>query len=477
MSADGVADRRLHPATVPLRFLKSAPSTVLGIPAILGFATDVGIWRVVAGALTIALVTFVIGWVAWLRFRYGVGPEGIVIESGIFNRSRRSIPFERIQDVDIERTPLARVFGLAKLRIETGGADKDEGALDSVTLAEAERLKTVLKTRDAGAAAIVETAEAALFAMDVRRVLFAGVFNFSLAWLAAIFAAAHTLGDLLPFTLDDWAQMLGLSEGRAAERFTAPVIAAALLLAVILGTVSGLVATMLREFGFMLTRAPQGFRRKRGLLTKSEVTIPRRRVQLGLVKAGPVTRALGWWSLSFQTLGGQDAQGGKQAVAPFARRAEFAPILADAAPLRVPNETTLEPVSRRYVWKALILRAPFIAAIVVAGVIIPPALALLPVAVLLAAGAVLERRAHRYALDGDMLFVQRGFVTRALWLVPAASAQSVSVSRSWLQRRLGTATVLVDTPGASMLSDPRIVDLNEPRARELAAAVLARAPA
>lgn len=475
MMTETVADRRLHPGTVPLRFLKNAPSTVLGLPAFLGFATDIGIWRVVAGALAIALVSLVGGWIAWARFRYGVGPGGIVIESGILNRSRRSIPFERIQDVDIERGPLARLFGLAKLRIETGGADKDEGTLDSVTLAEAERLQAALKTRHAVMAdAATATDEPVIFAMDVPRVALAGLFNFSMVWLAGIFAAAQTLGDLLPFTLDDWAAMTGLSDGRAAERFTPGAIAAALVLALLLGTISGLVATMLREFGFTLALVAQGFRRRRGLLTKSEVTIPRRRIQLGLLKSGPISRRLGWWALSVQTMGAQEAEGGKQPVAPFARMNEVERVLAEARPLRLPAASAMTRVSRNYVWKAAITRAPLALLIGGAAVVTPFAWPLLPVVALLLLGAILERRAHRYALDRDLLFVERGFVTRRVWLAPAASAQTVSVSRSWLQRRLGTATLLVDTAGASLLSDPRIVDLREAVARDLAAEVVAR---
>src|SRR3546814_8824644 len=86
-----------------------------------------------------------VNWIIWSRFRYGVGPGEIVIEKGLLHRTRRSIPFERIQDVDIERGPLQRLFGLAKVKIETGGSGKDEGLLDSVTLAEADRLRGIIR--------------------------------------------------------------------------------------------------------------------------------------------------------------------------------------------------------------------------------------------------------------------------------------------------------------------------------------------
>src|SRR5687767_1132330 len=163
------------------------PGTVLALPAGLAIVSDRGLQWAIAVAALIALVMVLLNWLVWSRFKYGVGERDIVIESGILTRTRRSIPFDRIQDVDIERKLLARIFGLAKIRIETGGGGKDEGVIDSVTVAEADRLRAAVRARQ-GAARPEAEAEAAapdllegriLFAMDTPRVLLLGLFNFS----------------------------------------------------------------------------------------------------------------------------------------------------------------------------------------------------------------------------------------------------------------------------------------------------------
>jgi uncharacterized membrane protein YdbT with pleckstrin-like domain len=56
----------------------------------------------------------------------------------------------------------------------------------------------------------------------------------------------------------------------------------------------------------------------------------------------------------------------------------------------------------------------------------------------LLAGAVLRRRFHRYGRSGELLFVQAGWWRRQLWAVPIANVQSASISRSLLQRWLGS---------------------------------------
>ena len=484
MISDRVADRRTHPGTVLVRFLKEAPSSVLALPAALAFIADASLWRIVGIAALVAAAVLFFNWLAWLRFRYGVGEAEIVIESGILHRNRRSIPFERIQDVDIERSLLARLFGLAKVRIETGAGGKDEGVLDSVAMAEASRLREVVRAWHRGehagdavpraaptgdSAAIPEEQGRTLFRMNLERVLLLGVFNFSLIYIASLFAFLQAFDQWLPFDIYDPGRWIGLVDENLPRRFTVAAIAALLFIAVLLGFVAGVLRTVSRDYGFRLSLEGDRFRRERGLLTRTEVVIAKRRVQLALVRTGPLRRAFGWFALSFQTLGAGSDGSGLQVAAPFARRGEMEPILAETKGLRLPPPPELGMVSSRHVARALILNLAFpLGAILAASLRWPAALYLLALLPLLAAGAAVDRRFHRYALDGPLLFVARGVWRQQLWAVPLVNVQAVSLSRGPLQRRLGLATVSIDTAGAPALNGVRIIDLNLEAARRLA---------
>ena len=84
----------------------------------------------------------------WRRFEYRVGENEIRIDSGILNRTHRSIPFDRIQDVDITQGPVARLFGLARVKFETGGsAGEEEGVLQAILLERAEELRKLVRSR------------------------------------------------------------------------------------------------------------------------------------------------------------------------------------------------------------------------------------------------------------------------------------------------------------------------------------------
>ncbi|WP_230768897.1 PH domain-containing protein [Sphingomonas sp. Leaf4] len=472
-----VADtRRLHPGTIALSIVGQAPKQIPGLIALTAAFSrgHVAVAAAILGAGVVLLGVF--AWVRWRQFSYTIGAGELTIAEGLFHRSRRSIPFERIQDVSIEQKPLARLFGLARVKVETGGGDADEASLDSVTLVEAARLRGVL--RQGGTAATTtgpaEPKRVTVFAMPIGRVLTMGAFGFSLVWVGVLFAALNQLGDLIDFDWREVRDIAGIAREQAIGLVTPIFAALAFVAALLLGAISGIVRTLLVEYGFRLEREGDRLRRVRGLLTRTEVVVSLRRVQLALIERAMVSGRFGWSSLRFQTLGGSDDAGGRQGVAPFARDGEVAALLAEAGYPRF-DPLPLRPVAFGHVVRAGVLRGgvPLIA-IAVASIFLPLvafALLFLPIPV---GVALLVRRRHRYAIVGDSLQVMRGVLAKQAWIVPLARIQAVSVTRGPLQRLLGLATVRVGTAGARGMARPDIVDLAVEDADALARALLRR---
>ena len=206
---DGVP-RRLHPASLISRSLRILPQMLAGGVGYAAVIQREGFGRVLLFAALAVGIGFVGALLSWWRFRYTISPGEIVIERGILHRQRRIIPFDRVQDIAIERRLLARLLGTAKVKIETGGSASDEGHLDMIGLADAVTLRDKIRgwhgradTR-APEPETTESEEPLLFAMALPRVLFAGLFNFSLVFLAIIFGALQYLDDFGLFHLEDW---------------------------------------------------------------------------------------------------------------------------------------------------------------------------------------------------------------------------------------------------------------------------------
>jgi uncharacterized protein len=104
---------------------------------------------VLLGALALLLVG---GWVAWLVARQVSAiswvelDEEIVIRKGRMFRSLVSVPYGRLQYVDIQSGPLARALGIASCEIHTASPESG-GSLPGLPVAEAEALRSRLAAR------------------------------------------------------------------------------------------------------------------------------------------------------------------------------------------------------------------------------------------------------------------------------------------------------------------------------------------
>jgi putative membrane protein len=476
--------RRVHPLTVVIWFLKKAPQNVLGLPAIIGITSGRGLGWIALAAVGIGVASLVWTWINWRRFTYEVTDSELVIERGLLNRTRRSIPLERIQDVGIEQGPLSRIFGLAEVRVETGGGDKDEAVLDSVSLSEAARLRGALRGApvrpmvglDSGEdAAPVEDVLTEVFAMSPGRVLLLGLFSFSLVWIAALATGIQFLGDALGFGWDEIADMAETAQGEVTSRLNYSTGFGLFGLVVMLGVVTGVARTVLREWNFKLRAGIGRFRRTRGLLTRSEVVVAMRRIQLALIQRGPFRGLLGWNALSFQTLGGSNDPSGRQVMAPLARDFEVAAIV-ERAGLPPFERLPLRPVAPAHILRALVLAVPLPLLVIAAALLLTPfawlalILTLPPVLT-----ALLQRKFHRYALRSASLQVMRGVLAQRDWIVPVENVQVVTLRQGLIQRWLGLVTVEVDTAGAGMGATPAVVDValedGATLARDLAAGI------
>ena len=448
------------------------------------FATQ-GRWWIVA-VMAAMFAFFSIGslFLRWLKLEYRVGADELRIDSGFLSRTSRAIPFDRVTDVDLEQGPLHRLFGLAKVKLETGasaGGKEEEGVLHTISLARAEALREHIRNRRGRAAAAVSSEAAAegpsLYAMDVRRVLTAGFFNFSLAVIAGLFGASQTFGDALgfdPFERSFWLDLLSRSEPLRNLVLAHQIVAVigGTVLLILLGIGTGLVRTLLREYGFRLDRTDTGFRRRRGLLTLTDVTIPAKRVQAAILANGPVRERFGWWVLKLQSLA-QDGGKGDHVVAPLAREEEAASILETLGWPIAPATGAWLPVSRAYVISFIGI---FIPASLLAIIALP---FLGPIALLWLAGAALavltrwfDWRRTRYVQANGTLFIETGWWRHRRSIILTRKIQSVDLAENFWSRAFGICTLRLGVAGGSGFSDHHVPALTRAEAETLRAQLL-----
>lgn len=92
-------------------------------------------------------VSFIWAKLYYDSFKFELAAKGLKIEKGVIWKHYVTIPYERIQNVDIYRGPLVRLLGLSDLHVQTAGmsgAMITEGRIPALFPKDAEELREKL---------------------------------------------------------------------------------------------------------------------------------------------------------------------------------------------------------------------------------------------------------------------------------------------------------------------------------------------
>lgn len=461
---------RTHPLGLLIAFVTGLPQLIFPIVAVL-FGTarsDSGSSYTPLIIAAVLAVSLLFRWIAWMRFRFHLDDDDIRIEQGLINRTVRSIPYDRIQDVSIEQPVLAQLLGLGAVKFETGGGEGEDAKLSFVSMDRAGALRETIRARKADyvvTEAAVETAlvreTPPLFAMDNNRLITLGLYSFSLVIFAVLGGLAQQFDFLLPFEIWDFKHWMGMAEDRGvnidAIGTSARIIGAAfaLLALIALGFATGIIRTVLKEYGFRLDRTERGFRRRRGLLTKTDVVMPVNRVQAANIVTGPIRKRRGWHALKFVSLAQDSKEESDYMAAPLAKLDEIWSIAAEAGIMPPNADAEFQRGHFRWWLTGSVIVIPLILAAMAAVVIFAEAsfsrallLLLIPLGLLLF--GALEWRKFRYAEDALRLYVRRGWWRQQLTILPQVRVQSVEIAQSPLARLSGLVTLHFGIAGGTL---------------------------
>ncbi|OLZ41085.1 hypothetical protein A6E15_08830 [Natrinema saccharevitans] len=508
---------RLHPLSAVTLALQHG-ATGFSVPVLL-----VGLGSSVLDVDTGPLLALVpIGLVAgvgygiayYYRFTYEVTASTFDVSSGVFSRRSREIPYRRVQNVDISQGLFQRVVGLAVVSIETAGGGDTEATLRFVSEDEAERVRSEIRRltaatgertadpesdRPASNESIPSTDEPTapertredrsrgdaaptlLFDLETRELLLYAVTSFR--WGAAVFpiailvflGGADSGSGLVPAFVVDAARPFGgpaTLEGAAVG----PLLVLAAVTAVqwsLFTYVSSAIYTVANYHGFRLGRAGEDFVYERGLVQRYSGSIPAEKVQSVTVTENPLQRLVGYAGLWVETAGyGPDSGGGSQSAVPMAKRDRvyrFAENLTGAESPDFRSPPTL--ARRRYLGRYAIVAAVIVAVAfglaqvstfdrwyltAIVFLAVPPA-------------AYLKYANLGYVVGDEHLVIRSGFWKRRTTVIPYYRIQTVATRRSVFQRRLGLASLAVDTASSRTFAwgSPTIYDIDLETAREI----------
>ena len=453
--------RRLHPLTI----LKELGALAWALLAAVFFDWDFdfGLFsdQVASSENVIAVGVFVYAVARYLFTSYRVTREAVELKRGVLVRSFQSMPRERIQSVGTKTGLFARVVGVTT--VEVSAADAEDIQLSYVSEEASSYLRGILEP--AGTSGEEEGSEPVsikpLARLEASRILIFGLTEPGIAAALLVLGVTSALAGLFGWLI-------------------APIAAVALVTVPVVRT--------LALVDFKAWIEGDSVKVESGLLARRHSAAPRRRIQAIQVSRPLVRRWLGFETTTMATGDvsvDADSLVGVGMLAPLEPRGSWQALAAQLIGTVNLDERFLARSSRRTVRRSIV-RGVLIVAVVAVAVGAAAEVAgvgwLFPVGAvgLVGGGVVVSYSIARWvtmgwAMDGDHLMLRRGVVTRRTTIVPVAKAQDVTVRSTFFQRRLGLATVEVDTAGVNLAGRVLAVDLEEDIARELAARLAAAA--
>ncbi len=437
---------KLHPAAIAVLALDALreaalPIIVLLFAAVAGSGLDVAALQ--RGLLYLAIGVAgasLMGLLRWLSTTYSVDDGGVHSRSGFVRRKETTVPLSRVQGLDTVAGPVQRLFGVVAVHVQTaGGGAKGEIVLEAVGPEAVARLREAVRQRRPEldeAAPAVELPERRLSRRDgLIAALTAGQLGVILPVLAGgLQLLSSALND--SGSVDDAARLL--PDSAVGWELA---LAGLLVLAWGLSAAGSLVAFA----GFTVTRDGERLRIRRGLLQRTEVVIPVRRVHGVRVVEGLLRRPFGLAALRVEVAGYATEAAAARTLYPLLRRADVEPFLAELLPELADDPGHLTPPPARAARRYVLPRALGGAIVGGAACLIFPVVAWWPLllAPLAALDGWLDYRAAGWRLrDGRLAMSSRTLAWSTL-LTPAARLQEHAIAQTPLQRRSGLADVQV----------------------------------
>jgi putative membrane protein len=389
--------RRVHPLTIAINSLRAVPIVAVGWLLLTEGEARRGAPWLLGGLAVFAVVVVLASWLRWRRLSFCFDTDGdFRLDSGVLFRQERRVALSRLQSVDVVRPLVARLFGMAAVRIEVAGGREASAVVEFLPDDQAASLRAEVLARAAGVASDAPAAPEELLVQVPFGELVASLLLRGSTALAIVITVAAATGVLL---------------------LTGP----AGFLVVGFGVFVPL-ATVIGEFtsfyGFTVSKSADGIRIRSGLLSTTAQTVPHERVHAVELTQPLLWRGKDWVRVSMNIAGSGPvgSEGGKavpKVLIPVATRTQALQLLQ----LLLPGWSLDD--------------RDFAAA---------PSQA--------ARRAWIQHRALGVSVDEQVLVVRRGRLVRRTGAVAHARVQSVRLVQGPWQRALGLATVAAETvPG------------------------------
>lgn len=420
--------------------------------------------------LAVSLIAILVSAFRYFTLRYKIDDGELIVKKGLIFRRVRTVPINRIQNMDLLQNPLHRLFNVAEVRVETASGTEPEAVLRVLSIKKFNELQQQIFDKNSGLASTTNDENSQDPASDesgstepkaLVQIPSIWLIKAGLASNRGLVLVGIAIGALSQFRME---ANIDLNQFRQwIPNFDGSLENSLKLLGIIIGIlillrILGMIWYWQRFHNYQLSSDGDDFRISCGFFTKITATVPRNRIQFISIHRPLLLRWMGLASIRIETAGGGGSAGQDQSNS----RRWFVPVLPEprVIPLIDQLRSELNLETTELDWKPLaqrasqrMIRLAIIWSIIFTGIggfFVPPwgwlaGVAALPLFVL---WAVKKSRSIKYARTGEAMIYCSGIINQKTSLTFWDKVQTVSVTQSPFDRRWGMGKLQIDTAAA-----------------------------
>ncbi len=231
--------------------------------------------------------------IAYFKFYYYIKDDEFIIEKGLFQKVKINLPFDRIQTINFEQGPIHQLFNVVRLEVDSAGSVQNEIAIQAISRADAEYIRSYILAEKAKIAPTKTIAEEGVAAeeestqllmhhtpLDLLKI---GVSQNHLRGLGIIFGfffwVFQSLEDYLP-DLKQGENPIEYLQEDLGLNFEASIWIALFFTLLLFSIGISLFSTIFRYFDLRFLKTAKGFKVVSGLMTKREQSANLNKIQL-----------------------------------------------------------------------------------------------------------------------------------------------------------------------------------------------------
>ena len=427
-----------------------------------GFSGGKG-YTILIGISVFAGLGMIYSIINYFRYYFYINKDELIIESGVFKRSKLNVPFDRIQTINFEQNIIHRVFNVVRLKIDTAGSAKAEFEFHAISHEKAESLRNLLLSKKKQVNRGDESSILVDASGDEGSSAFKTIMQLDIIDLIKAGAVENHLrsgGIILAFmwwiwsSIDEMGMHKDIFNDKMEETVMSQVNSGLILVGIaivvffFLSFFVSMIKMVITNYDLKFMRSENGFKINGGLFTKKDVSALDHKIQVVSWGDNPLKKLIGIKDLRLKQASSIVLNKKTSIKIPSCKEEHIELVKDTLYGKKALSGINYSPIDKRYFYRnGGILSLVFIGLICLLLFLGQNTQAIFfgVAGALIVFTFYLSFRKKRYGFNKEMLVIRGGAYGDKTELLPIYKIQSLSKKQSPYQRRNGLANLVVHT--------------------------------